>query len=190
MTLVQILVTTPIIVDSLESFPAGNWGCFTETISPLEFIDGYYIGNNQNWGGFINIQTVDSFTGPAYSGYTTNWNGTPELEALNSFINQAYAGYTTNFGGNIVSTVPDMVVVDIDSVIDYPKDQFIYYKLKGYNPNTMTYETWVEKENITARPELFDPGANPPTYDKGVVNLTPPSGAALVNITIVARWIQ
>lgn len=189
MTLVQMLLTTQIIVDSLEAYPSGNWGGSTISISPLEFLDGYYIGNYQNWGGFINIQTINSFTGPAYAGYTTNWNATPEIGALNAFGNAAYAGYTTNFGGNIVNPFPDMAVVDVDSVKDNPKDQFIYYKLKGYNPITMTYETWIEKENITGRPELFDPGGKFPTYERGP-NLIAPSGAALVNITIVARWIQ
>lgn len=190
MTLVQTLLTTQIIIDSLEVYPSGSWGCLSQTISPIEFIDGYYIGEYQNWGGFISNTSLNSFRGPGYSGYTTNWNGTIEPGALNSFKNAAYAGYTTNFGTSTVNTVPDLAVIDIDSVKDYPKAQFIYYKLKGYNPNTMAYETWVEKENITARPELFDPGAHPPTYDKGVVNLIAPSGAALVNITIVARWIQ
>jgi hypothetical protein len=189
MTLVQTLLTTQIIVDSLEAFPVGNWGCYQESISPIEFVDGYFTGNYENWGGTIRNDALNSFTGPAYAGYTTNWGGTPEVGALDSFINAAYAGYTTNFGGNTINPIPDMAVVDVDSVINNPKDQFIYYKLKGYNPNTLSYETWIEKENITARPELFDPGNNPPTYERNV-NLISPSGAALVNITIVARWIQ
>lgn len=189
MTLVQQLLTTQIIVESRIDYPSGNWGCFSESISPIEFIDGYYIGNNETWGCTIRNEALNSFLEPTYAGYTTNWGGTPELDILDSFANAAYAGYTTNFGGNIVNPIPDMTVVDIDSVIDNPKDQFIYYKLKGYNPNTLSYETWIEKENITGRPELFDPGANPPTYERGV-NLIAPSGAALFNITIVARWIQ
>lgn len=175
--------------DGLEFFPGGNWGSYSTSIVPLEFTDGLFQGNYENWGGTIRESALNSFTSPGYAGYTTNWGGTPEFDILNSFTNAAYAGYTTNFGGNTVNTVPDFTVVDIDSVIDYPKDQFIYYKLKGYNPNTLSYETWVEKENITGRPELFDPGRNPPTYERGV-NLIAPSGAALVNITIVARWIQ
>jgi hypothetical protein len=173
----------------LESFPAGNWGCYQETISPIEFVDGYFTGNYENWGGTIRNDALNSFISAGYAGYTTNWGGTVEPGALDSFTNAAYAGYTTNFGGNVVSPVPDMSVVDIDSVIDHPKDQFIYYKFKGYNPITMTYETWIEKENITARPELFDPGGKFPTYERSP-NLIAPSGAALVNITIVARWIQ
>lgn len=190
MTLVQTLITTQIIIDSLEDYPSGSWGCFTETISPVEFADGYYQGNYQNWAGVpVSTATLSSFNAPGYAGYTTNWNATPELQALNSFINAAYAGYTTNFSAGPIVVNPDMAVVDIDSVKNYPKDQFIYYKLKGLNLNTMTYETWVEKEIITSRPELFDPGQNPPTYER-TVNLIAPSGAALVNITIVARWIQ
>src|SRR5260221_12565211 len=144
MTLVQVLITTPIIVDSLEAFPSGSWGCYNESISLIEFVDGYYTGNYQNWSGTILNTTVNAFNGPAYAGYTTNWLATPEVGAINAFTNGAYAGYTTNFGGSVVST-PLVKVVDIDSVIDYPKDQFIYYKLKGYNPNTLSYEIWIEK---------------------------------------------
>src|SRR6185369_30687 len=143
MTLVQTLITTQIIVDSLEAYPGGNWGSTTMSVSPLEFLDGYFTGNFLNWGGTININTINGFDGPAYAGYTTNWLATPELGALNAFQNAAYAGYTTNFGGSVVGTNPDLGLVDVDSVKDYPKDQFIYYKLKGYNPNTMTYETWI-----------------------------------------------
>jgi hypothetical protein len=189
MTLVQTLLTTQIIVDSPEAFPSGSWGCYTEDTSPLEFVDGIFTGNYQNWGGFISTTSINSFESPGYSGYTTNWAGTIEVSAINAFQNPQYAGYTTNFGTQTVNTVVDLKVVDIDSVKDYPKDQFVYYKLKGYNTTTMAFETWVEKEIITARPELFDPGQNPPTYERSV-NSIAPSGAALVNITIVARWIQ
>jgi hypothetical protein len=189
MTLVQTLLTTQIIVDSPEAFPAESWGCSSVSVSLTEFVDGSYTGNYQNWGGSINNAALNSFEHPGYAGYTTNWLATPEVGALNSFTNAQYAGYTTNFGAQPVNTVPDLAVIDIDSVKDYPKDQFVYYKLKGYNPNTMTYETWVEKETITARPEVFDPGQNPPTYERSIDSIAP-SGAALVNITIVARWIE
>jgi hypothetical protein len=189
MAIVQILVTTNIMSDAPEFFPSGTWGSNSTLVAPLEFTEGTYQGNYENWGGFINNTSLNSFNNPGYAGYTTNWGGAIETDALNAFTNAAYAGYTTNFGGNVVNPIPDMSVVDINSVIDNPKDQFIYYKFKGYNPITMTYETWIEKENITGRPELFDPGGKFPTYERGP-NLIAPSGAALVNITIVARWIQ
>ena len=189
MALVQNLVTGRIIADSLEAFPSGTWGSYAETITPIEFTDGIFEGYYLNWGGFINNGTLNSFISAPYAGYTTNWGGTKSDAVLNSFTNAAYAGYTTNFGAQNVNPVPDAVNVDIDSIIDRPKDQFVYYKLKGYNPNTQTYETWVEKENITARPELFNPGAHPPTYERNV-NLIAPSGNALINIIIVGRWIE
>lgn len=189
MTLVQTLLTTQIIVDSLEAYPSGNWGGYDELVSPVEFNDGYFEGNFQNWGGFQNTGALNLFVNAPYAGYTTNFNGSQQNGALNAFLNAQYAGYTTNFNVQNLSKAPEMGEVDYNSVIDHPKDQFVYYKLKGFNPITQTYEIWIEKEDITARPELFDLGRIPPTYERGV-NLIAPSGNALVNITIVARWIQ
>lgn len=189
MTIAQELLTTQILLDTIEGFPSGSWGSYSESISPVEFQDGFYEGNYQNWGCFNTNTTLNLFQSPTYAGYTTNFGGIQETTMLNSFSNGAYAGYTTNFGGQNVSTIPDFTVVDYNSVIDHPKDQFLYYKLKGFNTITQTYETWIEKEDITARPELFDAGRNPPTIERDV-NRIAPSGNALVNITIVARWIQ
>jgi hypothetical protein len=176
------------IQDTQDLFPLGHWDGYNNSPIPQAFSQGIALGLGNTWGGLALTTTVNSITNFPYIGYTTNFAASNE-PVVEKFINGSYVGYTTNFGGSAYNNTSEFTNTDIDSVIDYPKAQFVYFKLKGFNPNTQTYENWIIKEDITSRPELFDPGRNPPTRDLGVFT-TPPSGHALVNIVIVARWIQ
>ena len=176
------------ISDTKDLFPVGYWDGYAPSPILQSFAQGTPLTQANTWGGLVLTTTLNSLTNIPYIGYTTNFAGS--IKNLSSeFINGNYVGFTTNFAGLPYNNVLSVPVTDINSVIEYPKTQFVYFKLKGFNTNTHTYEAWTIKEDITSRPELFDPGRNPPTRDLGV-NTTPPSGHALVNITIVARWIQ
>lgn len=187
MALVQIDLATLNMSNVPESFPGGHWESSASDVIAPAFALGIYEGNFLNWGGAV-VSTTNFFTSQPYAGYTTNFGAVIDAGTLNTFRGDVYQGYSTNFGAEFNNS-SELDPRDIDSVIEYPKDQFIYYKVKGYNPITQTYETWVEKEDITSRPELFDSGRHPPTIERDVNKLAP-SGNALVNITIVARWIQ
>lgn len=195
MATTQILLTTLAIFDDPDFSPSGDWGFQVVPVALGISPAGQFQGYSLNWGVFDNQNAVtdgSSFQ-LGYTGYTTNWATVEEPGTLNGAVNNPYVGYTTNFGGSSEDDTIDVSLVntDIDSVIDHPKDQKLYYKLKGWNPNTQTYETWVISENITGRPELFDPtpGRQPPNYENDVFK-TPPSGNQLQDIVIAARWIQ
>ena len=184
MTLVYLELAGLNIQDNTDLFPVGHWDGYGPPV-PQAFSQGTGVGLGNTWGGAVVTPVL--FQVAAYAGYTTNWGGFIETGPP-PFTSVAYSGYTTNFGG-ARDTSPPYTNIDLDSVIEYPKTQFIYFKMKGYNTNTQTYENWVIKEDITSRPELFDPGRNPPSVERDLYK-TAPSGHALVNITIVARWIQ
>lgn len=190
MSVAQLSVSSSnqFITDGSDFTPAARWDGYASTMS-VAFADGYYEGNNTNWNGTSLSTTVNLIQNIQYSGYNTNW-GQIQSNVVVLFQNSPYAGYSTNWGKtNELDGYASVNNVDINSVIDHPKDQTFYFKLKGYNPNTNTYETWIITEDITSRPELFDPGRHPPNFENGVY-FTPPSGNPLVNIAIVARWIQ
>lgn len=176
------------ITNGSDFFPGAHWDGYACTVS-VAFADGYFEGNFQNWNG-IDVQTsINLIQNIPYSGYNTNW-GQIQSNVVVLFQNFPYAGYSTNWGKvNESEGVASVNNVDYNSVIDHPKDQTFYFKLKGYNPVTQTYETWIRTEDITSRPELFDQGRHPPNFENDVYT-TPPSNNPLVNIAIVARWIQ
>ena len=134
-----------------------------------------------------------------YGGVATNFTASEANEVANSVSDQDYSGVMTNFNTTIVDETQSKQM-DNNPILLHPKDQKIYYKLSGYNPNTSLRETWIISEQIVPRPELFDsnknpppvlfdPNGNPPNVDLGVF-YTPPSGNPLVDIKIVGRWIQ
>lgn len=177
------------MLDTPDFGSVAKWDGYT-TVVNLHFTDGRFQGNFLNWGGFDMQSTLAFFNNSPYAGYTTNFAATENsFIVVASFVNSPYAGYTTNFAGIQLLENRSEEDVDIDSVIDHPKDQRIYYKLRGYNTSTQQYETWVIVENITGRPELFDPNRNPPNVENDVYK-TAPSTNSLDNITIVGRWIQ
>lgn len=168
-------------------FTTSHWDGYAPAPLPQAFSQGSALGLASTWGGLALTTTTNSLTNVPYIGYDTNFQAVPQ--AMQTFSVVGYAGYTTNFAGLPYNNTGNVPVTDYDSVIEYPKNQFVYIKLKGFNPSSQTYENWIIKEDITSRPELFDPGRHPPTTDYGVYR-APPSGHALVNITIIARWIQ
>jgi hypothetical protein len=187
MTVVYLELAGLNIQDTQEFFPVGHWDGYVPTLIPQAFQQGIFVGTSENWTG-VQVTNGNLISNIPYQGYTTNWNGFSETTPPH-YQNIPYIGYTTNFGAAPENIVSQFNNVDLNSVIEYPKTQFVYFKLKGYNPQTLSYENWIVKEDITSRPELYDPGRNPPNVERDVFK-TPPSGHALVNITIVARWIQ
>jgi len=170
--------------------PLGDWTVQvfpSNTLSP----DGYFQGYCLNWGGFDHQNSRIPVKNTEYIGYTSNWGITETPAMLDTFANAPYLGYSSNMSGTKELEGPSLTDNDIDSVIDYPKTETVYYKLRGWNPNTNTFESWVISEIITGRPELFDPipGRQPPNVERDLFK-TPPSGNNLVDIIIVSRWIE
>ncbi len=188
MTVVYLELAGLNIHDSPDSFPVAHWDGYTPSLIPQAFSQGTANGTNASWGDTVLTGTLNSLTNIPYIGYTTNFAASNEARFV-TFSSVPYIGYNTNFGGTFYNNVSEVPTTDIDSVIEYPKTQFVYFKLKGYNPNTHSYEVWIIEEDITSRPELFDPGRHVPSVERDLFK-GPPSGHALVNITIVARWIQ
>ncbi len=126
-----------------------------------------------------------------YTGIANNFIGIVAENTLDGAQGQSYSGYAAAYGGIETTSVADRksLLIDNEPVIPWPKDQQIYYKLRGFNSNSSTYETWIIAEEIVPRPETFDPTGNFPNIDLNVY-FTPPSGNTLSNIRIVARWIQ
>lgn len=195
MAVVQLIAST-MIENSVNFTASDRWDGYVCRIA-RDFPEGPFQGYQLNWG-VVDTQTANNgFANIQYSGYNTNFNAI-NVSTLNAFNNSIYSGYNTNFGATdltLLSNPRGVLDVDIDSVVDHPKDQTIYYKLKGWNPLTSSYETWVISEIITGRPPLdgglFDPtpGRQPPNIERNVFT-TPPSGNSLVNIVIAARWIE
>lgn len=174
---------------------SGRWDGYSCVIA-RDFPEGPFQGYMLDWGVFENQDTINTFQNQQYSGYTTNWGIHQTSGTVGAFENEKYAGYTTNWGQYddqpIEASFKD---VDMNTIVDYPKDQIIYYKLKGWNNQTQQYESWIISHNVTGRPALDgglfdpDPGREPPNVERDVFK-TPPSGNTLSNIIIVARWIE
>lgn len=174
---------------------ADHWDGYIAVV-PAAISGGMFQGYCLDWGGFNNLAVLDSFNNLGYSGYSTNWGG--EIApgpTTNAFANSPYAGYTTNWGQYTDPINASVFDVDMDSIIDHPKDQIIYYKLKGWNASTQQYESWVISHNVTGRVSLdgntYDPipGRSAPNVERDIFK-TPPSGNTLSNIIIVARWFE
>ncbi len=126
-----------------------------------------------------------------YVGLANNFQNVVAENTLDGASGQSYGGYAAAFGGAEPNNVTDRqsLLIDNEPTLPWNKDQQIYYKLRGFNNNTSTYETWIIAEEIVPRTETFDPTGNFPNIDYNVY-FTPPSGNTLSNIRIVARWIQ
>jgi hypothetical protein len=148
-----------------------------------------YEGNTTNWGGASIIdessQPQIPYTGP----YMVSFGGTVVTNNQNAIAPTTVTGYNIGYGATITINIPVGAKNDLDPVAPHPKNQTIFFKLSGFNPQTQQLENWVISEEIVVRPELFDPTRSPPNVDFGIFT-TPPSGHALTNIKIVARWIQ
>lgn len=151
-------------------------------------------GSNQDYFGIANNYTATDLGNSQgsvdndYSGIANNYLAAELNNVDGASGEQEYFGVMTNF--NVAPTFNVQAAqMDNNPVLLHPKDQKIYYKISGYNPNTSSYETWIISEQIVPRPELFDPSGNPPNVDLGIF-YTPPSGNPLVDIKIVGRWIQ
>lgn len=152
------------MLESSTYSPLGAWVTEARSLQ-LAFQDGKYQGDFLNWGGF-GMGAVGAFTDTVYQGYSTNWD----------IIDNLIGGLSS-------------AVVDVNSLKNLPKAHTIFYKLRGYNPATEEYEVWVISEDITTRPETFNPGGNPPNRENSIY-YTPPSGNQLNDIVIVARWLH
>ena len=193
MAVVQLIGFAPTLFtdDNYYSEQGDRWGGAPQATTPTS-LDGQspFQGYMLNWGSHLDQDVLNMYDDMGYSGYTTNFGSHQTNGSINAFENGVYAGYSTNWGReSLIEGERSVNNVDKNSIILHPKDQIIYFKLKGWNPNTQTYETWVITEDITGRPELFDPGRHPPNFDDGIY-YTPPSNNQLENITIVARWFQ
>jgi hypothetical protein len=175
------------IQDSSDIYTGSHWDGYFPNPVPQAFLQGTPNASNQNWGGVI-LAVPTGLNNIPYIGYDTNFTAMVEPIFV-PFKNIPYIGFTTNFAGTQYNNVLSVPNVDLDSVIGNPKPKLIYYKLKGYNPLTQLYETWIEIEDITSRPEQFNPGNHFPTRERDVYQFAP-SNDALVNIVIVGRWIQ
>ncbi len=183
----QIVINTKVMIDGYNYSPLGKWATSTSAIG-IRMSDGYYYTSIGNWN--TQIKTLElSFQDGKYQGDFLNWGGFG-MGAVGSFTDSAYQGYSTNWDiiDNLIGGL-SAATVDVNSLKDLPKDQTIYYKLRGYNPNTDDFEVWVISENITTRPETFNPG-NHPSNRENSLYYTPPSGNQLNDIVIVARWLH
>jgi len=194
MAVVQLITLGLQITDDPNYTAADRWDGY---VCPVirDFPEGPFQGYQLNWGTYETENLPVTYLDQPYVGYNTNW-GKHETEGmLNGFINQNYVGYSTNWGKFEPSLQRSINNVDEDNIIDHPKDQKVYFKLKGWNPLTSEYESWIISQNITGRPSLdgglFDPipGREPPNVERDVFK-TPPSGNNLTNIIIVARWFE
>lgn len=153
-------------------------------------------GSNELYGGLNNNFTMlemqndnDGTAGIPYGGVASNFDAiTADQSDFQAIENQEYFGINTNFDTQDFSSTSS-AQMDNQPILLHPKDQRIYYKLYGYNPNTTQYETWIISEEIVPRPETFNPSGSPPNEDLNVY-YTPPSGNPLVNVKIIGRWIQ
>jgi hypothetical protein len=196
MAVVQLLSLGLNITNDPNFTCSGAWDGYACSIA-RDFPEGPFQGYQLNWGTFDSQGANSPFFNQSYSGYNTNWASLNQDGALGAYVNDKYIGYNTNWGEVKESTdvPPSLTDNDLNSVVDHPKTQTIFYKLRGWNPLTLAYEDWVISENITARTKLdgalFDPvpGRSPPNVERDVFK-TPPSGNSLINIIITARWIE
>lgn len=167
-------------------FPLVNYLDFNVN-NGLTLVDGYF--SNSSFGFSHLLNNIMSIDGYGYSGSSINFGGITLENNANVFDASKYSGSQTNYGELSLEDGYEFKDVDYDATSIYPKDKTIYYKLRGYNPNTQTHETWVTKKDIVKRPELYSPELNPPNYLHGIY-YTPPSGNSLVDIVIISRWIE
>lgn len=147
-----------------------------------------YSNLNNSWSS-LDVGAAQGSVFVSYQGLANTEDSTV-VEVINATQGQSYKGYATAFDGSettYAGTNPR--VIDNQPTIPWTKDQQIYYKLRGFNANTSTYETWVIVEDIVPRTETFNPSGSFPNIDYNVF-FSPPSGNTLSNIRIVARWIQ
>ncbi len=157
------------------------------------------LGNNYQLGGASGNWDAEAFDVNTFSNnLVTQYVGGPfsfgyqEAQGiLNGVVGQQVSGFLADYGAVEATGFPPVnsAMFNNQPLAPWPKDQFIYYKLVGYNTNTQTFETWIVIENIVNRPETFDPTGSFPNVDNGIF-FTPPSGNPLVNVKIVGRWIQ
>lgn len=194
MATTQVILTSLNIDNGYYIAPADRWDSHVAT-SNIEIFSYPFQGYCLNWNGFDNQNILSPFFNQPYSGYTSNFGGITLEQAIGSFSNQQYAGYTTNWGQYEEPIDSSLYDSALDTIIRHPKDQYVYYKLKGWNPLTSNYETWIVKHDITGQASLDggvydpDPGTQPPNTERDVFK-TPPSDNALENIIIVARWFE
>jgi hypothetical protein len=157
---------------------------------------GPYGGNIGNYGSatYNNALASQGVLDVPYQGYDTNYGPALTPNAAGTNASQPYFGFMTNYSGGDVKgannkSTTQVFQEDNQMVYPFPKDQQIYYKLRGFNTNTQSYETWIISEEIVPHLEQFDPTQNPPSVDLNVF-FAPPSGNILSNIRIVGRWIQ
>lgn len=178
----------------------GNTMSYATDIIAINFgTNENYSGNSSNFmgGDLGNGQgEVENF----YAGIANNYLALDVSTNISNITkDQDYFGVNNNYN-TILADSTQSKQMDNNPILLHPKDQKIYYKVAGYNPNTSSYETWIISEQIVPRPELFDsnqnpppvlfdPNGNPPNVDLGIF-YTPPSGNPLVDIKIVGRWIQ
>lgn len=185
---VLITLNQQLLMANDSGYTSGNW-TNADTSPSYVTINGDYQGSNLNWGGFNTSVIETRFASIPYQGYSSNFSGDTKNASPDVFQSVQYQGYTTNWGGQSLINTTSEDNSDINSVIDFPKEFTVFYKLKGYNNNLDDYETWVISENITGRPELFNPEGEPPNVERDLFK-TPPSGNPLTDIIIVGRWID
>lgn len=196
MAIAQTLTNGQHLVETPSFTPADRWDGYSEESIGKDFPDGKFQGYQLNWGTFDNQESFNPFQNQQYSGYLSNWGGQNLNGTFNAFSNEQYVGYSTNWGKYddqpIDTSIKD---IDMNTIVDFPKEKKTYYKLRGYNPLTQQFEAWVVSHNITGRPPLDgglfdpDPGREPPNVERDVFK-TPPSGNTLTDIIIVGRWIE
>lgn len=157
------------------------------------------LGGNFVYGGLTNTEgpiDTNAFHGSAFEEYAGTANNQssaePQLIIGPDGLFVSYSGYAISYLGNVANPPTldqESGLVDNQPVLPWPKDQKIYYKLRGFNTNTSTYETWVISEEIVPRTETFNPSDSFPNIDYNVF-FSPPSGNTLSNIRIMARWIE
>jgi hypothetical protein len=157
------------------------------------------LGGNFVYGGIGNSNStldVGTFQGSAFQNYAGTANNQAGVVVENTTstqgLFQSYSGYAVSYLGNVADppTINQLSgLIDNQPVLPWPKDRKIYYKLRGFNNNTSSYETWVISEEIVPRTETFNPSGSFPNIDYNVY-FTPPSGNTLSNIRIMARWIE
>ena len=187
MATIQIVLNTKGMLDGYNYSPLGKWSTSATAIN-IRMVDGYDYPSIGKWNSQVKVLEL-AFQDGKYQGYFLNWGGFG-MGAVGSCINYPYQGYSTNWDiiDNMIGGL-SAATVDVNSLKDLPKDKTIFYKLRGYNPITEEFEVWVISENITTRPEIFNPG-NHPSNRENTLYYTPPSGNQLNDIVIVARWLH
>lgn len=196
MAIVQLISLGSAHITDASNFEAADrWDGYV-CPTPRDFPEGPFQGYQLDWGFFDSQTPINQFQNQPYAGYSSNWGSSSTQGTIGAFSNKEYVGYSSNWGSFDDQPITVSIKnIDINTLVDHPKDQIIYYKLKGYNELTEEYESWVIAHNITGRPGLDgglfdpDPGRQPPNVERDVFK-TPPSGNTLVNIVIVARWFE